>query len=53
MEQAETRNRLNVVLITADDLNYTSVGYMGCPIPEITPNWTGWLQKALSLIMHT
>lgn len=38
MEQAETRNRLNVVLITADDLNYTSVGYMGCPIPEITPN---------------
>ena len=31
-------NPLNVVLITADDLNYSSVGYMGCPIPEITPN---------------
>ena len=29
---------LNVLLITADDLNYSSVGYMGCQVPEITPN---------------
>lgn len=36
---AETNDKsLNVVLITADDLNYSSVGYMGCPIPQITPN---------------
>lgn len=37
-EQAPLRDRLNVVLITADDLNYSSVGYMGCPISQITPN---------------
>ena len=35
---AQETNPLNVVLITADDLNYSSVGYMGCPIPETTPN---------------
>jgi len=29
---------LNVVLITADDLNYFSVGYMGCGVADITPN---------------
>ncbi|GHS90709.1 heparan N-sulfatase [Bacteroidia bacterium] len=29
---------LNVVLITADDLNYSSVGYMGCGVQNITPN---------------
>lgn len=29
---------LNVLLITADDLNYNSVGVYGCPIPNITPN---------------
>lgn len=29
---------LNVLLITADDLNYSSVGFMGCPIPNTTPN---------------
>lgn len=37
-EQNPRQDRLNVVLITADDLNYSSVGYMGCPIPQITPN---------------
>lgn len=31
-------NRLNVLLITADDLNYNSVGCYGCTIPDITPN---------------
>lgn len=29
---------LNVLLITADDLNYNSVGVYGCEIPNITPN---------------
>ena len=29
---------LNVLLITADDLNYNSVGAYGCRIPNITPN---------------
>jgi N-sulfoglucosamine sulfohydrolase len=29
---------LNVLLITADDLNYNSVGAYGCTIPNITPN---------------
>jgi N-sulfoglucosamine sulfohydrolase len=28
----------NVLLITADDLNYNSVGVYGCEIPGITPN---------------
>ncbi|MCP4784934.1 MAG: sulfatase-like hydrolase/transferase [Fuerstiella sp.] len=28
----------NVLLITADDLNYGSVGCYGCEIPGITPN---------------
>lgn len=28
----------NFILITADDLNYDSVGCYGCEIPDITPN---------------
>ncbi len=28
----------NVLLITADDLNYNSVGVYGCSVPDITPN---------------
>ena len=31
-------DRLNVVLITADDLNYDSVGAYGCKVPGITPH---------------
>lgn len=30
--------RTNILLIVADDLNYTSVGAFGCPIPNVTPN---------------
>lgn len=30
--------RLNLLLITADDLNYDSVGVYGCKLPGITPN---------------
>jgi N-sulfoglucosamine sulfohydrolase len=35
---ADDREPLNVLLITADDLNYDSVGCYGCEIPNITPN---------------
>ncbi|MFT6861836.1 MAG: N-sulfoglucosamine sulfohydrolase [Akkermansiaceae bacterium] len=29
---------LNILLITADDLNYDSIGTYGCQVPNITPN---------------
>ncbi len=29
---------LNILLITADDLNYDSIGSYGCKVPNITPN---------------
>lgn len=29
---------LNILIVTADDLNYNSVGAFGCKIPGITPN---------------
>ena len=35
---SKTLEPLNILLITADDLNYNSVGCYGCPIPDITPN---------------
>lgn len=31
-------NRPSIVLITADDLNWNSVGAFGCATPECTPN---------------
>lgn len=30
--------RPNILLITADDMNYNSPGFQGCRVPEITPN---------------
>jgi len=37
--QVRTRaKRPNVLFITADDMNYDSVGVYGCGIPDITPN---------------
>lgn len=30
--------RLNVLLITADDMNYDTPGVTGCKLPDITPN---------------
>jgi N-sulfoglucosamine sulfohydrolase len=30
--------RLNVLLITADDMNYNTPGVVGCKAPDITPN---------------
>ncbi|MDI6827945.1 MAG: sulfatase, partial [Armatimonadota bacterium] len=36
---AENNNkRLNVLLITADDMNFDSLGVAGCKVPDITPN---------------
>lgn len=31
-------SRPNVLLLTSDDLNYTSLGFMGSTVPDITPN---------------
>ena len=31
-------SRPNILLITADDLNYDSLGVYGCKVPNITPN---------------
>ncbi|MBD3631068.1 sulfatase [Cyclobacterium sp.] len=39
VEKKQTDYRpTNVLLITADDLNYNSVGVYGCTVPDITPN---------------
>ena len=35
---AESKPPLNVLLITADDLTYDSLGTYGCEVPNITPN---------------
>jgi N-sulfoglucosamine sulfohydrolase len=35
---ADDGKRLNVLFITADDLNYDSLGVTGCKVPDITPN---------------
>ena len=31
-------DRPNVLFITADDMNWDSVGAFGCPVPDVTPN---------------
>lgn len=28
----------NILLITVDDMNYNSAGFLGCPVPDVTPN---------------
>ncbi len=33
-----TSERPNILFITADDMNWDSVGAFGCPVPDITPN---------------
>jgi N-sulfoglucosamine sulfohydrolase len=35
---APTGHRLNILLITADDMDHDCLGATGCPIPGITPN---------------
>jgi len=37
-ERSAKKGKLNILLITADDLNCDSVGVYGCKTPEITPN---------------
>jgi N-sulfoglucosamine sulfohydrolase len=34
---AAAQGRPNILMLTADDMNFDSVGYMGCPLPGITP----------------
>ena len=38
MELRRSPRQPNILLITADDMNYNSVGIYGCGIPLITPN---------------
>lgn len=38
LELQRSAKRPNILLITADDMNYNSVGIYGCGIPDITPN---------------
>jgi len=38
MSESSGGDRVNVVLITADDMNYNSPGCFGCGVPGITPN---------------
>lgn len=35
---ADAGKRLNVLFITADDMNYDSLGVTGCKVPDISPN---------------
>ena len=35
---AGAEQRPNILLITADDMNWDSVGAYGCPVPDVTPN---------------
>lgn len=38
MVKVSSRQPVNILLITADDLNCDSVGAFGCRVPDITPN---------------
>lgn len=35
---AAEEGKLNVLLMTADDMNYDSLGFAGCKVPGVTPN---------------
>jgi len=35
---AQTGNRLNILLITVDDMSCDSIGAFGCKVPDTTPN---------------
>ncbi len=39
--------RLNILLITADDMNWDSLGVTGCKIPGITPNIDGLAKQGI------
>lgn len=38
LTRRQEQRRTNILLITADDLNWDSVGSYGCPVQDITPN---------------
>ena len=38
LTKSKRQSRMNFLLITADDMNYNSPGFMGCRIPDLTPN---------------
>ncbi len=47
MEDSGSRASPNIVLITADDLNYDSVGVYSCEVPGITPNIDGLARRGM------
>ncbi|MFY7818549.1 MAG: sulfatase-like hydrolase/transferase [Akkermansiaceae bacterium] len=40
--------RLNVLLLTADDMNHNSLGFAGCPLPGVTPHLDRLASQSLS-----
>jgi N-sulfoglucosamine sulfohydrolase len=34
----KTEKKINILFITSDDMNWDSPGFMGCQLPDITPN---------------
>lgn len=34
----QAKQRPNIVLVVADDMEYSSIGAYGCPVKDITPN---------------
>lgn len=36
--EAHAQERPNILLITADDMNWDSMGAYGCPVPDVTPH---------------
>lgn len=42
--------RPNILFITADDLNYNSLGITGCPIPGVTPNIDRLAQEGIRFV---
>lgn len=42
--------RLNILLITADDMNYNTPGYAGGTVPDITPNLDRLAREGLRIV---
>ncbi len=41
-------NRINVLLLTVDDMNYSSAGIFGCKTPDVTPNIVALAREGLT-----